>query len=49
MALIATDNGRGNFKPVPAGHYMGRCYRVIDLGTQTLAYQGHRRAVHKVL
>lgn len=34
MAFIASDNGGGNFKRVPAGVYIGRCYSLVDLGTQ---------------
>ena len=34
MAFIAVDNGGGNFKTVPAGVFIGRCYELIDLGTQ---------------
>ena len=34
MAFIAADNGGGNFKTVPAGVFIGRCYELIDLGTQ---------------
>lgn len=35
MAFIATDTGGGNFKTVPAGVFIGRCWELIDLGTQT--------------
>lgn len=48
MALIAADNG-GNFKPVPQGVHMARCYRVIDLGTQETNYQGELKAQRKIL
>lgn len=48
MALIAADNGGSNYKPVPPGVYIARCYRIIDLGTQETNYQGevsHKRQV----
>lgn len=48
VALIASDSG-GNFKPVPAGTHIARCYRVIDLGTQETNYQGDIKAQRKVL
>lgn len=48
MALIATDNG-GSFKPVPQGVHMARCYRVIDLGTQEVNFQGDIKAQRKIL
>lgn len=35
MGFIATDTGGGDFKIVPAGVHIGRCYELIDLGTQT--------------
>lgn len=48
MALIATDNG-GSFKPVPQGVHLACCYRVIDLGTQEVDYQGDKKLQRKVL
>lgn len=35
MALIASDSGSGNFKRVPAGSHIARCYSIIDMGTHT--------------
>jgi hypothetical protein len=35
MALTATDTGGGNFKRIPAGSHIARCFSVADLGTQT--------------
>lgn len=35
MALTAIDTGGGNFKRVPAGSHIARCFSVADLGTQT--------------
>lgn len=34
MGFIAKDSGGGDFKRVPAGVYVARCYSLIDLGTQ---------------
>ena len=34
MALTARASAGGNFKPVPVGQHLARCYRIIDLGTQ---------------
>src|SRR5574343_372337 len=34
MGFIASDNGGSNFKRVPSGAFIGRCYSLIDLGTQ---------------
>lgn len=50
MALIATDNGSGDFRPVPQGVHLGRAFRVIDLGTQPRTYQGKPNgSVRKVM
>ena len=35
MALTASDTGGGNFKRVPAGAHIARCFSLIDCGTQT--------------
>jgi hypothetical protein len=35
MALTASDTGGGNFKRVPAGSHIARCFSVADLGTHT--------------
>lgn len=50
MGFIATDaGGNNNFKTVPAGVFIGRCFELIDLGTQTNEtgqYAGNR--AHKI-
>lgn len=35
MAIIAKVGGGGNFKKAPIGNHIGRCYQMVDLGTQT--------------
>lgn len=40
MALIASDSGGGDFRQVPQDIYTGRCFRLIDLGTQPKKFQG---------
>ena len=35
MALTAIDSGGGNFKRVPAGSHIARCFSVADMGTHT--------------
>lgn len=35
MALTVSDTGGGNFKRVPTGVHIARCYSVADLGTHT--------------
>lgn len=49
MAFVASDNGGGgNFKRVPAGAYIGRCYSLIDLGTQLTTGQYGEKLQHKI-
>jgi len=49
MAFIAQDNGGGDFKRVPPGVFIGRCYSLIDLGTQRIEYQGEVNLQHKIM
>ena len=49
MGFIAKDTGgSGNFKRVPTGAFIGRCYSLIDLGTQitTGSFAGQEK--HKI-
>ena len=49
MGFIATDAGGSDFKIVPAGVFIGRCYELIDMGTQTSEtgqYAG--KSAHKI-
>jgi hypothetical protein len=49
MGFIASDaGGSGNFKRVPAGAYIGRCYSLIDLGTQFTDGQYGPKSQHKI-
>lgn len=48
MGFIAKDNGGGNFKRVPSGVYIGRCYSLIDLGTQLTSGQYGEKMQHKL-
>lgn len=48
MGFMAKDSGGGNFKRVPPGAYIGRCYSLIDLGTQTSTGQFGEKSAHKL-
>lgn len=48
MGFIAKDAGEGNFKRVPAGVYIGRCFSLIDLGTQLSSGQYGEKMQHKI-
>jgi hypothetical protein len=36
MSLTASDSGGADFAITPEGQYVARCYRVVDMGTQTI-------------
>lgn len=49
MGFVASDaGGSGNFKRVPAGVHIGRCYSLIDLGTQLSSGQFGEKMQHKI-
>lgn len=48
MGFIAKDSGGGDFKRVPPGAYIGRCFSVIDLGTQLTSGQYGEKLQHKI-
>jgi len=49
MGFIAKDNGgEGNFKKVPPGVYVARCYSLIDMGTQVSDGQYGSKEQHKI-
>jgi hypothetical protein len=48
MGFIATDSGGGNFKRVPQGVFIGRCFSLVDLGTQHTTGQYGDKIQHKM-
>lgn len=48
MGFVASDSGGGNFKRVPSGVHIGRCYSLIDLGTQLTSGQFGEKMQHKI-
>ena len=48
MSFIAKDSGGGDFKKVPAGVHIGRCFKLVDLGTQEETYEGETKLLPKV-
>jgi hypothetical protein len=48
MGFIAANSGGGDFKRVPVGVYIGRCYSLIDLGTQKTEGQYGVKFQHKI-
>lgn len=49
MSLNVSSNGGGDFELVPAGAYVARCYRILDLGTQTQTGQFGTTSKPKVM
>lgn len=48
--LIAKDSGEtSTFTPVPPGMHLARCYRVVDLGTQRMEWQGQVKELPKIM
>lgn len=43
------QNSGGDFTPPPAGTHMAICYRVVDLGTQQVEWQGKQKLQHKIM
>lgn len=48
MGFVASDSGGGNFKRVPQGVFIGRCYSLVDLGTQLSTGQHGEKMQHKI-
>jgi len=48
MSFIVEDKG-GSFERCPEGMHMGRCYRIVDLGTQKSEYMGQTKYLHKIM
>ncbi len=48
MSLLAKNTG-GDFEITPEGTYIGRCFKVIDLGTQTVTGIYGTNSQHKIM
>lgn len=49
MSLKVNNQGGGDFELVPEGLYNARCYRLIDLGTQTSEWKGKIKELKKIM
>lgn len=47
--IVENTSSGGEFKPVPAGLHLARCYRIVDLGTQTTEYMGESKQQRKIM
>lgn len=48
MEIIATNESTGNFKLIPAGNYIARCYSMIHIGTVNEVFKGESKQLNKV-
>jgi hypothetical protein len=48
MSFYVEDKG-GSFESTPSGLHLGRCYRIIDLGTQKSEFKGQVKYLRKVM
>ena len=49
MSLQVSASGGGDYETVPEGVYTARCFKIIDLGTQKVEWQGATKEQKKVL
>lgn len=49
MSLTASEKSGADFEITPAGQYVGRCFKIIDMGTQTTTGMYGVKDQHKVM
>lgn len=49
MSLTVSEGNATKFEILPMGTYVARCFKIIDLGTQTTEWQGEKKLQRKVL
>jgi len=49
MTFYVESTQERTFKNVPAGSHLGRCYRIIDLGSQKSEYMGEIKVQRKIM
>jgi hypothetical protein len=49
MSLTVSQGNSLEFETVPEGTYIGRCYKIVDLGTQTSEWAGEKKQQKKVM
>lgn len=47
--IVKQPEGGKDFEPIPEGQYTARCFKVVDLGTQTEEYKGEIKFMPKVM
>ena len=46
---VKASGGSSTFKPVPSGMHLARCYRIVDMGTQSTTWKGQTKQQPKVM
>lgn len=49
MSLHVKEGNKGDFEITPEGTYIARCFKLIDLGTQTVEFAGETKFQQKIL
>lgn len=49
MSLTVSQGSQQEFEITPEGTYIARCFKVIDLGTQTVEWMGEKKFQKKIL
>lgn len=49
MSFFVESTGNKDFKMVPPGTHLARCYRIVDIGTQSTEWQGQQKFLRKVM
>ncbi|MCW5615870.1 MAG: hypothetical protein KIT32_12175 [Rhodocyclaceae bacterium] len=49
MGMTLPKPNDSDFVPPPQGTHLAVCYRVIDLGTQMVEWQGQKKTQHKIM
>lgn len=46
---LTVKTSQNEFEITPEGNYVARCFKIIDLGTQTIEWNGERKSQQKIL
>ena len=49
MSFYVESTGNKEFKMVPPGVHLARCYRIVDVGTQKTEWEGQQKFLRKVM
>lgn len=49
MSLHVKEGGKSDFEITPEGTYIARCFKLLDMGTQTVEFAGETKFQQKIL